>query len=52
MGQMRPEGLGKLINSITLSGPQPATFRLVVQFLNHYATAMPIQNSIADFPGN
>jgi hypothetical protein len=38
-GQVRPEGLGKLKNSFTSSGLEPATFRLVAQCLDHYATA-------------
>jgi hypothetical protein len=35
---VRLEGLGKLKNPITSLGLEPATFRLLAQCLNHYAT--------------
>jgi hypothetical protein len=39
---MRLEGLGKLKkNQFTSSGLDPATFRLLAQYLNHYASAFP-----------
>jgi hypothetical protein len=38
---MRPEGLGKLKNC-TSSGFESATFRLVAQCRNHYATALSL----------
>jgi hypothetical protein len=38
-GLVRLEGLGKLKKFIRLIGLELATFRLVAQCLNHYATA-------------
>jgi hypothetical protein len=40
-GLVRPEGFGKSKNVFTSSGLEPATFRLVAEYLNHYATACP-----------
>jgi hypothetical protein len=42
---MLQEGLDKLKNLFTSLGLKPETFQLVIQCLNHYATAFPNNNS-------
>jgi hypothetical protein len=39
---VRPEELRQWKNPVTPSGIEPATFRFVARYLNHYATARPM----------
>jgi hypothetical protein len=47
-GLVRQEGIDKFKNSFSSSGLDPATFRLVAQCLNHYATAGSNRNEYQD----
>jgi hypothetical protein len=46
---VRPEGSGKLKNSLTSSGLEPAKFRLVEYCHNHYATSRPLTVCVSYF---
>jgi hypothetical protein len=46
---VRPEGLCQWKVPVTPSGVDPATFRFVVQYLNHCATACPTIFKVQDF---